>query len=297
MAEQVRAGQERAAWSLSGTVMVVGQLLALALAVALVVGGATASSTVLVVAGVLLFLVDAIAVGGYVTVQPLQSRVVTLFGRYIGTIRQEGLRWVNPFTVRRSFSLRVRNLESDTLKVNDAVGNPVEIAAVVDWRVVDTAKAAVRRRGLRGVRRGPGRGRGAPHGQPVPLRRRTRSGRPRCARTRRVAEQLTVELQRAGRGGRGRGPRVPRVTPPRVRPRDRRRCCAASRPRAIVAARAKIVEGAVGMVEQRAGAAVASRTSSSWTRSARPRWSPTCWWCSAATAAAQPVVNTGTLYG
>ncbi len=142
MAQQVRAGQERSAWSLSGTVMVVGQLLALALAVALVVGGATASSTVLVVAGVLLFLVDAIAVGGYVTVQPLQSRVVTLFGRYIGTIRQEGLRWVNPFTVRRSFSLRVRNLDSDTLKVNDAVGNPVEIAAVINWQVVDTFKAA-----------------------------------------------------------------------------------------------------------------------------------------------------------
>ena len=142
MAEQGRAEQERAAWSLRGWVMVVVQLVALALAVALLAAAVSADSAALIVLAVLLFVADAVAIGGYVTVQPLQSRVVTLFGRYIGTIRLEGLRWVNPFTMRRSISLRVRNLDSDTLKVNDAVGNPVEIAAVINWQVVDTFKAA-----------------------------------------------------------------------------------------------------------------------------------------------------------
>jgi len=68
--------------------------------------------------------------------------VVALFGRYTGTVRSTGLRWVNPFTVRRRISTRVRNLETDTLKVNDADGNPVEMAAVVVWQVADTAQAS-----------------------------------------------------------------------------------------------------------------------------------------------------------
>jgi regulator of protease activity HflC (stomatin/prohibitin superfamily) len=73
--------------------------------------------------------------------QPNQSRVLTLFGRYIGTIAENGLRWANPFTVKTKVSLRLRTFDSDVLKVNDAVGNPVEIAAVINWQVVDTARA------------------------------------------------------------------------------------------------------------------------------------------------------------
>jgi regulator of protease activity HflC (stomatin/prohibitin superfamily) len=67
---------------------------------------------------------------------------VTLFGRYIGTVRENGFRWVNPLTLRKEVSLRIRTFDSDVLKVNDAVGNPVEIAAVINWQVVDTARAA-----------------------------------------------------------------------------------------------------------------------------------------------------------
>ncbi len=74
-------------------------------------------------------------------VQPNQAKVVTLFGRYRGTVREAGFHWVNPLTSRTTVSLRVRNFESDTLKVNDAAGNPVEIAAVVNWQVADTATA------------------------------------------------------------------------------------------------------------------------------------------------------------
>ena len=74
--------------------------------------------------------------------QPNQSRVVTLFGHYSGTVRENGFRWVNPLTQRRQVSLRIRTFDSDVLKVNDAVGNPVEIASVINWQVVDTARAA-----------------------------------------------------------------------------------------------------------------------------------------------------------
>jgi regulator of protease activity HflC (stomatin/prohibitin superfamily) len=75
-------------------------------------------------------------------VQPGQTRVVQFFGRYAGTVRTPGLSWVLPLTVRRNVSVRVRNFETNHLKVNDADGNPVEIAAIVVWQVADTARAA-----------------------------------------------------------------------------------------------------------------------------------------------------------
>ncbi|MFD0636132.1 SPFH domain-containing protein [Catenulispora yoronensis] len=78
---------------------------------------------------------------GLTPVSPGQARVVTLAGRYIGTVRTTGLRWVIPFTSKRTISTRVINDETTTLKVNDADGNPIEIAAVVVWQVRDTAKA------------------------------------------------------------------------------------------------------------------------------------------------------------
>src|SRR5215470_6668382 len=83
----------------------------------------------------------AVALGGLTPVVPGQARVVQLFGRYRGTIREPGLQWVNPFTRRIAVSTRIRNQESAQAKVNDADGNPIEIAAVVVWQVADTASA------------------------------------------------------------------------------------------------------------------------------------------------------------
>jgi hypothetical protein len=94
-----------------------------------------------VVAFVLLVVVDVIGWRGLTIVNPNTARVVLLFGNYKGTIKMPGLRWVNPFTVRRVVSLKVRNFESGKLKVNDLIGNPIEIAAIVVWRVVETAEA------------------------------------------------------------------------------------------------------------------------------------------------------------
>lgn len=79
--------------------------------------------------------------GGFFMVQPNQGRVLTLFGSYVGTVKKTGLRWTIPFFVRKNISLRIRNFESSQLKVNDNLGNPIEIASVVVWSVSDTAQA------------------------------------------------------------------------------------------------------------------------------------------------------------
>jgi regulator of protease activity HflC (stomatin/prohibitin superfamily) len=97
--------------------------------------------TLLIVIGAVILVVVAIALRGLTPVVPGRARVVQLFGRYRGTIRDAGLMWVNPFTERIEVSTRIRNLESAQAKVNDADGNPIEIAAVVVWEVRDTANA------------------------------------------------------------------------------------------------------------------------------------------------------------
>ncbi|HWG66314.1 MAG TPA: SPFH domain-containing protein [Rhodanobacteraceae bacterium] len=91
--------------------------------------------------GAAVFVIVAFLCKGFFQVQPNQGMVLQLFGRYAGTTRETGLRWTNPFLAKRAVSLRVRNFESSKLKVNDADGNPIEIAAVIVWQVVDTAEA------------------------------------------------------------------------------------------------------------------------------------------------------------
>jgi regulator of protease activity HflC (stomatin/prohibitin superfamily) len=135
--------QQRARAVVGGQAAGVAVVAAVLGLVFLIVGLTQASAVIAVIGGVLLVL-DLLLLPGFVVVQPNSSRVLILFGRYIGTLTEPGLWWVNPFTVlwRRDVSLRVRNFQSDRIKVNDASGNPIEIAAVVVWRVTDTAKAA-----------------------------------------------------------------------------------------------------------------------------------------------------------
>ncbi|MBI4889541.1 MAG: SPFH domain-containing protein [Acidobacteria bacterium] len=87
------------------------------------------------------WVLNLICLGGFFTVQPNQGVVMTLFGKYVGTVSAPGLRFVNPFYTKKPVSLRVRNFETSKMKVNDKDGNPIEIAAVVVWKVVDTAEA------------------------------------------------------------------------------------------------------------------------------------------------------------
>lgn len=117
-------------------------LVASLLTVALFVVAATIKFALLVGVAVLLAIVVFLAWFGLFTVAPNEGKVLQLFGRYVGTVRSPGLRYANPFYSKRGISLRVRNFESSKLKVNDHDGSPIEIAAVVVWRVVDTAEAA-----------------------------------------------------------------------------------------------------------------------------------------------------------
>jgi hypothetical protein len=98
-------------------------------------------SAALIGTGVILLIASVFATSGLNMVAPGEARVVQLFGRYTGTVRTDGLRWVNPLTSRTKLSTRVRNHETAVLKVNDAYGNPIELAAVVVWQVADTAQA------------------------------------------------------------------------------------------------------------------------------------------------------------
>lgn len=134
------AVRERRAVGTNGFLALVGGLI-------LIIGGAALAiytgerSTPLAIVGALLVVAGALLLRGLITISPGEAKVLQFFGRYDGTVRIPGLRWINPFTSRSKVSTRIRNHESDVLKVNDYDGNPIEIAAVVVWQVDDTARA------------------------------------------------------------------------------------------------------------------------------------------------------------
>ena len=105
------------------------------------IGEANAERAPGIVAWVTLMVVTSVGLVGLFTVNPNDAKVLTLFGRYIGTVREAGLWFANPFYAKKRISLRIRNFETAKLKVNDNHGNPIEIAAVVVWKVVDSAEA------------------------------------------------------------------------------------------------------------------------------------------------------------
>jgi regulator of protease activity HflC (stomatin/prohibitin superfamily) len=195
----------------------------------------------------LLGLVEVVAITSFAVINPNEARVVQFFGRYIGSITEAGFHWTVPLSTRKRLSLRVRNFETARLKVSDADGNPVEIAAVVVWRVVDTAKAAfsvdnhiayVSVQAEAAVRH---------LATSYPYEAHD-SGRASLREGSIVAEELTVEL----------GERVAlagvevlesRITHLAYAPEIAQAMLARQQASAIVAARFKIVEGAVGMVQ------------------------------------------------
>ena len=137
---------ERRLVSMNGYAMVVIAIALVGMAISrfVSIGGNPDVANVLlshVLVGALCILAAVLIVLGLYTLQPNEAAIVTLFGHYSGTDRAEGLRWTNPLAVKRRISLRARNLNSPALKVNDKRGNPIEIGAVIIWRVQDTAKA------------------------------------------------------------------------------------------------------------------------------------------------------------
>jgi len=136
--------RERTAWYIAGPLLIVGDFVLLIVAVILFWQGAVhagALKAVLVIIGVVLAIVFLFVFRGVTIVAPGRAHVVQLFGKYKGTIREPGMQWLNPFSNRIPISTRIRNLETAQAKVNDADGNPIEIAAVVVWQVKDTAQA------------------------------------------------------------------------------------------------------------------------------------------------------------
>jgi len=125
----------------SGLLMLGVFLILIAVAVAGLVRAARADDVPVAVFTALVIAASILGLAGLFTVAPNQGQVLQLFGAYRGTAREEGLRWANPFYTKKRISLRVRNFESARLKVNDTDGNPIEIASIVVWRVVDTAEA------------------------------------------------------------------------------------------------------------------------------------------------------------
>ncbi|AWT13826.1 MULTISPECIES: SPFH domain-containing protein [Stenotrophomonas] len=139
--------KEKSLSSLNGLGTLAGALLvALAGGALFVLGVAAKASTgspnlLLMLAGILVAALAIFALAGLYTVQPNQAAVLSLFGKYVGTVKDNGLRWNNPFYAKRRVSQRVRNFESGKLKVNELDGSPIEIAAVIVWQVVDASEA------------------------------------------------------------------------------------------------------------------------------------------------------------
>ncbi|MFI1498719.1 SPFH domain-containing protein [Streptomyces platensis] len=140
--------REVPAHSIGGGLALLLTVLGVALGIALIIvggilgdGGEKAAGVPMIIGGVVLLLTSFFCMTGVKMVAPGEARVIQLFGRYVGTIRTDGLRWVNPLTSARKISTRVRNHETAVLKVNDAYGNPIELASIVVWQVEDTAQA------------------------------------------------------------------------------------------------------------------------------------------------------------
>lgn len=132
---------ERPAWKTSGLLGILVTLVLIGGSIAMFVVAESSGNDVIGGLGGLVMLLGVLAAMSLTIVQPGTTQVIQFFGRYVGTIRRDGLVWLAPLTTHRRVSVRVRNFETARLKVNDATGNPVEIAAIVVWQVSDTAKA------------------------------------------------------------------------------------------------------------------------------------------------------------
>jgi regulator of protease activity HflC (stomatin/prohibitin superfamily) len=288
---------ERRAFRVSGfaavgvaIVLTVGFVVGLVLATRLPESQQPVVIITLLVVGVVL---TVMFVTGLTVISPNDARVLQFFGRYVGTIREAGFHWTVPLTVKQRLSLRVRNFETARLKVADADGNPVEIAAVVVWRVVDTAKAAF------GVDN---------HLTYVAVQAETAvrhlattypyeahdSGRTSLREGAVVSEELTTEL----------GERVAlagvevlesRITHLAYAPEIAQAMLARQQASAIVGARFTIVEGAVGMV-QNALERLREQDVVDLDEERKAQMVANLLVVLCGDRAAQPVVNTGTLY-
>lgn len=234
--------------AMSGGLMLTALLALLVVTVLGIISGASNQDPGKIVGSVILMVLDIILLCGLFTVQPNQGVALLLFGKYKGTVRDSGLWWANPFLTKKPVSLRVRNFETTKLKVNDHNSNPIEIAAVVVWQVTDTAEALFEvdnyeeyvkvqsESALRGL------------ANQYPYDAHEEGQKSLSVNTQEVAEKLGEEIQErlAKAGVKVLESRVSHLAyAPEIAGVMLRRQQAS----AVIAARQKIVEGAVGMVE------------------------------------------------
>jgi len=244
--------------------------------------------------GLGLWVLAALLAPGFFAVQPNEARVLVFFGSYVGSVRLPGFWWTNPLTSKRRVSLRVRNFNSDKLKVNDADGNPVEIAAVVVWRVVESAKAvfdvddyeefvdiqaetAIRSLATR-----------YPYDASGQERQSLRENPEELAQA--LKEELDARLEVAGVDV-----IEARLTHLAYAPEIAQAMLRRQQAQAVVAARRLIVEAAVGMVED-ALDGLASRGVVELDQDKRAAMANNLMVALTSEQASTPVVNTGTLY-
>ena len=277
-----------------GGLMIVVLLLATGLAVWQLVAAVTSQQVVLIVPWVLATVFVAFLWGGYFVVQPNQGTVLQLFGRYVGTAKDPGLAWANPLYTKRRVSLRIRNFETSRLKVNDHTSNPIEIGAVVVWQVVETAEAVFEvdsyenyvqvqsEAALRGL------------ANQYPYDAHEEGQMALASHTAEVAEKLKGEIQeRLARAGvRVLEARISHLAyAPEIATVMLRRQQAS----AVIAARARIVDGAVGMVEQ-ALAQLSEKQIVRLDEERKAAMVSNLMVVLCSEQATQPIVNTGTLY-
>jgi regulator of protease activity HflC (stomatin/prohibitin superfamily) len=240
--------REQPATAANGWMFLFVAIVGFLLGIGLLISAARAQAPVTGLSGIVIFIVTGVSIGGFFMLQPNEAAVFTLFGAYKGTSRQNGFLWANPFYRKFKISLRVRNLNGEKLKVNDKRGNPVEIAVVIVWRIQDTAQAVfdvdsyetyIRIQSESCVR----------HvasnylyddGEPNELTLRGSGAEVAAA----LAKELQERLARAGIGI-----EEARLTHLAYAPEIAQAMLRRQQAEAVIAARQKIVYGAVGMVE------------------------------------------------
>ncbi|CAM5387897.1 SPFH domain-containing protein [Streptomyces californicus] len=256
--------------------------------------GNNAVGVPLLILGILLVIASFFCMSGVKMVAPGEARVIQLFGRYVGAIRADGLRWINPLTSSRKISTRVRNHETAVLKVNDAYGNPIELAAIVVWKVEDTAQAlfevddflefvatqteaAVRHIAIE-----------------YPYDAHEEDGLSLRGNAEEITEKLAVELTARVKAA---GVRIieSRFSHLAYAPEIASAMLQRQQAGAVVAARQQIVEGAVGMVEM-ALDRIAERDIVELDSERKAAMVSNLMVVLCGDRAAQPVLNTGTLY-
>lgn len=278
----------------SGYLPLLVLLLAFAGDVYMFVQGVQAADPFRIAGAIVTFVAVFILLLGLFIVNPNEARVLQLFGDYRGTVREPGLRWANPFLTKRKVSVRVRNFETGKLKVNDLNSNPVEIAAVVVWKVVDTAEALFEvddfeeyvrvqsESALRGLATN------------YPYDAHEEGQQSLASHQDEIAEKLQVEIQ-ARLSKAGVEVIESRISHLAYSPEIAQAMLQRQQASAIIAARQKIVEGAVGMVDMALSQLTENGiVSLDEERKAAMISNLLVVLCS--DRATQPVVNTGTLY-